>query len=62
MLRPVEVLHEGHWVAATLLNARLDPDGWQGLVGYSDPNTREGFYHWCPWSQLRATSQQADEK
>ena len=47
MSSPVEVLHDGRWLPATLLDARLDPDGWHGLVGYSDPVTRQGYYHWC---------------
>jgi len=54
MLRPVEVLHEGRWVPATMMATRLDPDGWYGLVGYTDPLTRQGYYHWCPKSHLRA--------
>jgi len=35
MLRPVEVHHEGRWVAATLLATRPGADGWEGLVGYT---------------------------
>ena len=61
MSRPVEVLHEGRWLPATLLDTRLDPDGWHGLVGYSDPATRQGYYHWCPKAQLRWAPGQVDE-
>jgi len=57
----VEVLHEGRWLPATLLDTRLDPDGWHGLVGYNDPITRQGYYHWCPKAQLRLTPEQVDE-
>ena len=53
MLRPVEVNHEGLWVAATLMATRLGDDGWQGLVGYTHPHSREGFYRWFPESLLR---------
>jgi hypothetical protein len=53
VLNPVEVLHDGRWLPATLLSTRREADGWQGLVGYSDPVTREGFYHWCPAAHLR---------
>jgi hypothetical protein len=61
MSRPVEVLHEGRWIPATLMDTRLGPDGWHGLVGYSDPTTRQGYYHWCPKAQLRATAGRAEE-
>jgi hypothetical protein len=60
VLNPVEVLHEGRWLPATLLNTRRDVDGWHGLVGYSDPITRQGYYHWCPAEQLRLAADQAD--
>jgi hypothetical protein len=54
MLQPVEVLHEGHWIPATMMATRLGPDGWHGLVGYTDPLTRAGYYRWCPKAWLRA--------
>ncbi len=53
MLRPVEVLHEGRWVPGYMMATRLDADGWHGLVGYTDPLTRAGYYRWCPEAQLR---------
>ena len=53
MLRSVEVCHEGRWLAATLMATRLDDDGWHGLVGFTHPSTREGFYRWVPESVLR---------
>ena len=53
MLQPVEVLHDGRWLAATMMATRRDNDGWHGLVGYVDPLTREGFYRWCPEALLR---------
>jgi hypothetical protein len=58
MLRPVEVNHDGRWLPATLLATRLDLDGWHGLVGYTDPISREGFYRWCPEASLRDTAEQ----
>jgi hypothetical protein len=54
MLQPVEVLHEGRWVSATMMATRLEPDGWYGLVAYTDPLTRAGYYRWCPKADLRA--------
>jgi len=54
MLRPVEVWHEGRWVTATLMATRLDSAGWHGLVGYTDPLTRTGYYHWCREAHLRS--------
>jgi len=54
MLRPVEVWHEGRWVPATLMATRLDGTGWHGLVGYTDPLTRTGYYHWCCEEHLRS--------
>jgi len=59
MLRPVEVLHEGRWIPGTMMATRLDPDGWYGLVGYTDPDTRQGYYRWCPKSHLRAAAEEA---
>ena len=56
MLEPVEVFHEGRWLSGTMMATRLDPDGWYGLVGYTDPDTRAGYYRWCPKAQLRAVS------
>lgn len=56
MLRPVEVWHEGRWVPATPMATRLDVDGWYGLVGYSDPLTRTGSYHWCLEEHLRLSA------
>ena len=53
MLRSVEVCHEGRWLPATLMATRLDDDGWHGLVGFTHPTTREGFYRWVPESVLR---------
>ncbi|MFC6236995.1 hypothetical protein [Longivirga aurantiaca] len=53
MLRPVEVCHEGRWLPATLMATRLEDDGWHGLVGFTHPSTREGFYRWVPESVLR---------
>jgi len=53
MLRPVEVLHEGHWVPATMMATRLEADGWYGLVACSDPLTRARCYAWCPKADLR---------
>jgi hypothetical protein len=32
---------------------RREPGGWYGLVGYTDPVSREGFYRWCPEMNLR---------
>ena len=32
--RPVEVLHDGHWVPGWLLAYRHDPGGWRGMVRY----------------------------
>ena len=57
MLRPVEVWHEGRWVPATLMATRLDVDGWHGLVGYTDPLTRTGYYHWCREEHLRSPAE-----
>lgn len=57
MQQPVEVLHEGRWVPATLLNARRDTDGWSGLVAFTDPVTRTGYYHWCADRLLRRPSE-----
>jgi hypothetical protein len=37
-----------------MMATRLELDGWYGLVGYTDPVTRQGYYRWCPKSQLRA--------
>ena len=62
VLNPVEVLHEGRWLPATLLNTRRDSDGWHGLVGYSDPLSRQGYYHWCPAAQLRWAAEPADHR
>ena len=53
MLRSVEVCHEGRWLPATLMATRLDDDGWYGLVGFTHPTTREGFYRWVPEDVLR---------
>ena len=47
MLRAVEVWHEDRWVPAIPMATRLDSAGWHGLVGYTDPLTRTGYYHWC---------------
>jgi hypothetical protein len=54
MLRPVEVWHEGRWIPATLMATRRDAGGWHGLVGYTDPLTRVGYYHWCREEHLRS--------
>ena len=54
MLQPVEVFHEGRWVPATMLATRHDAAGWYGLVGWTDPVTRKGFYHWAAERHLRA--------
>jgi hypothetical protein len=62
VLKPVQVFHQGRWLSATLLVTRRDADGWHGLVGYSDPITREGFYHWCPAAQLRSAADPADPR
>ncbi len=53
MLRSVEVCHEGRWLPATLMATRREDDGWHGLVGFTHPSTREGFYRWVPKSELR---------
>ena len=57
MFQPVEVCHEGRWLPATMMATRREADGWFGLVGYTDPLTRQGFYRWCPKSVLRALPQ-----
>ena len=54
MLQPVDVFHEGRWVPGTMMATRLDPDGWYGLVGHTDPDTRTGYYRWYPKAHLRA--------
>jgi hypothetical protein len=51
--RPVEVLHEQHWVAGTLLAARLEGAQWRGLVAYTDRATALGYYHWRNQADLR---------
>ena len=51
--RPVEVLHDSSWLPATLLAARRDPEGWRGLVTYTDRSTALGYYHWRGASELR---------
>jgi hypothetical protein len=33
--RPVQVLHNGHWVGGWLEAYRRDPEGWRGMVRYS---------------------------
>ena len=37
-----------------MMATRLDPDGWYGLVGYADPDTRAGYYRWYPKAHLCA--------
>jgi hypothetical protein len=35
--RPVEVLHDGRWLAGSLVAVRREHDGgWRGLVSYTD--------------------------
>ena len=54
-LQPVEVLHDGRWLAATLMATRRDADGWRGLVGYVDSLTRRAASTACwPKHGLRA--------
>jgi hypothetical protein len=50
--RPVEVLHEGAWVAGWLEAYRRDPDGWRGMVRYS---TKPGatYLHWRTQGEVR---------
>ena len=43
---PVQVQHEGRWLAGTLLAARRDSHGpWRGLVTYTDPTCTLSWYH-----------------
>jgi len=60
-MRAVEVLHEGRWLHATLLSVRREGDGWSGLVAYSDPLTRQGYYHWCAGRDLRQALEPAED-
>ena len=30
--------------------------GWHGFVGYTDPLTRTGYYHWCREEHLRLSA------
>lgn len=53
MLHPVEVCHEGRWIPATLMAVRRDEDGGYGLVGYTDPDTKAGYYRWVHESLLQ---------
>jgi len=53
--RPVEVRHDGRWLAGSLVAARRDRDqGWRGLVHYT---VREpaplAYYHWKDARDLR---------
>jgi hypothetical protein len=41
--RPVEVLHDGHWVPGSLVAVRRERDGrWRGLVSYTERSARVG--------------------
>lgn len=53
MLQSVEVCHEGRWIAATMMSTRHDADGGYGLVGYTDPMTKSGYYRWVHERFLR---------
>jgi len=61
MMHPVEVCHEGRWMAATLMATRRDAEGGFGLVAYTDPDTRAGYYRWVHESLLRAAAETAAE-
>jgi hypothetical protein len=51
--RPVEVLHGGRWMSGELLATRRGPQGWRGLVAYTDRRTALGYYHWREQAELR---------
>ena len=50
--RPVEVLHEGAWIAGWLLAYRRDSTGWRAYVRYS---TAPGmtYVQWRPELEVR---------
>ena len=54
MLQPVEVCHEGRWIPATMMDTRHGADGGYGLLGYTDPSSREGYYRWVHERFIRA--------
>ncbi len=51
--RPVDVLHEGRWLAGMLLAARRNPGGpWRGLVSYTAAPGMQ-YDHWRDERTLR---------